>query len=179
MGDFWERVKDWSEPTSRWLSSTDTSNADFLISVLAVLIMLGFMLYFASAHHQERVVSKRKLRERNRKVWEKAETVITDSLEDQIRRGYLKRAEVDKIYSKLHKIPGLREVGIEPSFGRPWYYGPQSVSNMAAHVAKRKQEIRARLHRMGVNVAAKMKRRPKVTAKDKIALIRAELKPKA
>lgn len=155
MDDIWQRLKDYVEPLTRWLGSTgEVNNSDLVLMFLFLVLTLVAMLYFGSARHVERQVSRRKQRARHRQMLEEATQTITVALEARVQTGDLKREELDKkIYPLLRKA-GLKEVGTEPTFGKPWYV-PLEVPD----VGKLKRSIYTRLHQMGVDVAAKLRRR--------------------
>lgn len=175
MEDIWERTKDYAELLSRWLSSTNASNGEMLSLLVFACLTFCVMLYITSPRHQERVVSKQEIRRKRKEREEKVQDYLTGALEQAVKDLTLTREEANREYKRLRDA-GYKEIGPEPSFGRPWYYGPKMPENLK--VAK--MAALTRLHNMGVNVEeklSKLNRRRKARKIDK--LVSSFKKPKS
>lgn len=93
------------------------------------LVMCVAIIYYNSNWHLERAVSKRKAHARHKKATELIEDAITEAIEKIHRNGTLKDTERAWAYKRLRTV--FKTIGTEPSFGKPWYYGP-SIPNVQA-----------------------------------------------
>lgn len=103
-------------------------------------LLLALVLIFTKDMIWSAIMSRRRIQKRHRMVRAAIEDVITRALEKEVTANRLTREQVDFHYGKL-KRAGFKEVGIEPSFGRPWYYGPE----IPPAVYALKSRIKARL----------------------------------
>jgi hypothetical protein len=117
-----------AHPVGRWVTMTC-----LLLCLVAILTKDMIWREIMSS-------SSRKTREKNRRTKVVIEDGITRGIEAEVRAGRLTREQADYHYKILQRA-GYKELGPEPSFGRPWYYGisvPPSVEAL-------KSRIRARL----------------------------------
>lgn len=167
MGELWERIKDYGEVTGRYLSSTrEMTNTEYILLLVFFVSALLAITYFSSATHEERQVSRRKQRSKHLQQMDEAQQAITEALEARRKAGKLDAKFIDeRLYPMLAKA-GLKEVGPEPTFGKPWY----TPSKKMPDLGKVKRGIHTRLHQMGVDVATKLKRRPKPSKTEELRL---------
>lgn len=146
MDETWKAL---GEYTARAFTSDNWQTTALLISIWLSFCLIA---YYHSARYAERAVSKRSIRARRKEVQNISEEWMTQGLEEAINRNLLTREEVDKQYERL-RTAGFKDIGIEPTFGRPWYCPtiPPSVTLL-------KSQILTRLYRMGVDINQKLKR---------------------
>lgn len=174
MGDLWQRIKDYLEPTGRWLSApNDMSNTEFLLLLIFFSALWVAILYFTSRTHEERHVSRQNRRARHREMMDRANNAITEALEAKVEAGELDRKFVDeRVYRKMRSA-GFREIGPEPTFGKPWY---APWFNSTPHPAKVKRGIYTRLHSMGVDVLLKLNQLRRRKPANRMQELQAKLK---
>ena len=141
-----ENVKLIGENSLRML--TGVSLEGWLLLGLSA-ILIGMYAYFHSQQHLDRAVSKRTIRARHREVIDKGSQAITEAFEAATKKGDITKEERDFLYGMIKKgCPKIKELGTEPSFGKPWYYGPVASEN----AAKVKAAITGRLLSAGMSM---------------------------
>lgn len=95
--------------------------------------------YYHSNGYQERVVSRRKQRAQWKHTVEKMEEVLTKAVNTAADNGEIDRIHIDRVLGMLRRA-GFREIGDNPSFGKPWYYGPVTTTNLKALKGRLKQK---------------------------------------
>lgn len=141
MGDWLDQLKDYGE---KILSVTSVEG--WLISAMAAII-ITMVWYFRSQTFADSIVSKSTIRARNQATIKIGQDAITEAFEGCVTKGTLTREQADDLYSKVKKgIPAMKELGPEPSFGKPWYYGVKP-----SNLAETKNRIIARLMGMGMS----------------------------
>lgn len=65
-------------------------------------------------------MSRTQRRLRRQFVRSEISDLITNPLEEAVKKGELERSDVDRFYKDMKKI-GYKDLGHEPSFGKPWY----------------------------------------------------------
>lgn len=123
------------------IKAYEAVSIEWLVMLGLSCLIAGLVVYFNSSFHEDRAVSKRKIRAKHQKVIEEADAAITEALEARHRQGRMKREDVDFIYAMIRKgCPKFKELGPEPSFGKPWYYGtklPEDANKVKASIITR------------------------------------------
>lgn len=135
-----------SELTSKLFDMTSTNGWMF---VLFTTVLFGMFAYFHSQTYRDWVVSRAARRAGHKEKIDKFETVITKSIDDSVKQNFLTAEEANELYVLVRKAcPQFKELGTEPSFGRPWYYGPTkaNLKETKARVLVRLQKLGLRMH---------------------------------
>lgn len=108
--------------------------------------IIAIVAYFRSQTYIDWAMGKKTMRSRHRDLIERADKALTVVFEDSIKQGHMSREEVDWVYKYIQKgCPKFKELGVEPSYGKPWYTAP-AVSSSTKEV---KGRIYQRLFNMG------------------------------
>lgn len=146
--DLLDNIRYWIAWYWTWLNSVQLNPPIALTAWLVLASAIAAALvYFVSSEYEEKLLGKRKQKERWRRVNELVNSVVTKALEDEVEKGNIQLSELSRIYRDLREVPRHRDIGTEPSFGRPWYYGPTSVG-----IAETKRKVLGRLKQAGVDV---------------------------
>lgn len=132
---------------------------DFLLIGLIGL----FLGWLSKDMIQESIMSRRIKRinwKKDKGEFEDGVSHLLKTLEDT---GKVTAGGVDRIKRNLIKA-GYKEVGFDPTFGKPWYTGPLPMPN----ISKLKSQIKGRLGRGWESAVTtlRLKRREKIIKKD-------------
>jgi hypothetical protein len=149
-----DTLKQYGEAALRVWQGTDW--ASIVIAGFMFLLIL-MIAYYRSERYQERMVSKRSMKARNKAEAEKIEQITTEALEAAHKAGTIRREAVDRFYSELKQNTRFKSVGTEPTFGKPWY------SKVSLPMDEVKARVIRRLKSMGehANAALHSIRKPK------------------
>lgn len=112
---------------------------------LMIAFLCAIILYLLKDAIRETIVSRKKMRTRHRYVREVIEGYMTQIIEEAKDKGEISDKEAQYHYANLRRA-GYREVGPEPSFGKPWYYGVAEIPPAKAVIGKiRKARERRRI----------------------------------
>lgn len=148
MDETLETIKNYAVYAWRGMGIQDNYQTILIWSLVILVCLLAYIGHTAS--YQERAARMKKKRDRTRKLWEKANDIVTKAIEDEVRKGHLKAEEAAKVYDTLRELPQFREVGPEASYGRPWYYGVAA----SLEPSRVKGAIVDRLRKMRVDTTA-------------------------
>lgn len=119
MDEFLELLRSYTMPIVNI-----TSPEGWAIAGLGTLAVAMYA-YFNSQTYLDRVMGKSSIRAKHKAQIEQDIDRITEAFESAVLRGKMTREDADKFYTIMRKgNSALKELGPEPSFGKPWYYGP-------------------------------------------------------
>lgn len=98
-----------------WLSN------DLHLALVAMVVMvLLICVYDYWNRHREKGMSRAQRKARRKAVNEDIADRVSLALEDAVEKQQLEREDVNGFYRNMAKH-GYRDLGYEPSFGKPWY----------------------------------------------------------
>lgn len=125
--EYLELLRDWAlrvwglmEPTG-WM----------MVGLSTMTVML--LIYLKSDLHLERAMARRKKRANHREMLDQGQQAITEAFENKHKSGAWTREKTDHLYRLIRGgVPEFKELGPNPTFGKPWYTGPQPFKNVQA-----------------------------------------------
>lgn len=122
---------------------------EWMVMLALTTLIGGMAVYFHSQRYMDRAVSKRKMKAKHKREFELAMQTMTEALEAKHRQGHISREGVDMVYKMIvSNCPKLREIGINPTFGKPYYTKP----GLYQSAAKVKSSIINRLKAKGMSI---------------------------
>jgi hypothetical protein len=107
------------------------------------LLMLTVVLLFLIVNKDmllESYMSRKRMKAKHRAEKEKISDIISQAVETAVAKHGVSRATADHWYKKMRTI-GLKDLGYNPSFGKPWYFPALKLSAQAV-----KAQIKNRLN---------------------------------
>ena len=109
--------------------------------LLLVTLVLFMIILLKWDIIQESFMSRKRMKTRHRQVREDIATLISNAVEEAVSKNTLTRSDADHWYKQLRSA-GLKDLGYEPSFGKPWYFPSLRISTQTL-----KEQIKRRLGR--------------------------------
>lgn len=106
---------EWINRFDEW-SRVPENRSVLLLGLLFVCIILGIIY----RRHREMGMSRAAKKARRRSVKDTIADKVSYAVEDLVKTRDIEREDAEAFYKRMHRI-GYKDLGYEPSFGKPWY----------------------------------------------------------